>query len=161
MQVIPRLGESAFPRCRPLSGKTLISFSHKQIPTSCVFFLGLESQNHLFFECPFSHDVWFGMLYWACFSYRIVYWRTELSWICDSMLVILLVVVCGIWCGLRPFLTFGGSKTLGFMVVGWIAHLLVFSGPLRFGFIVIVQLSLRAIVSNTELMLILDWHLFS
>ncbi|XP_022157473.1 uncharacterized protein LOC111024165 [Momordica charantia] len=48
------------------------------VMVSCVFCTGQESWDNLFFECPFSWEVWSSMIAWAGSSRRISYWSTEL-----------------------------------------------------------------------------------
>ncbi|XP_060195398.1 uncharacterized protein LOC132624669 [Lycium barbarum] len=52
------------------------------ISLGCVLCIsGCESLPHLFFECPFSAELWHSLLRWLGITRKVLPWREELAWI--------------------------------------------------------------------------------
>lgn len=47
----------------------------------CTFCAGYESIDHLFFECPFTNQIWSQVLKWMRIDHKPAGWGMELNWI--------------------------------------------------------------------------------
>ncbi|XP_060195095.1 uncharacterized protein LOC132624311 [Lycium barbarum] len=52
------------------------------VDDQCVFCnSAIETALHLFFNCPFSHTIWLGILQWLQWQRNILPWNEEWKWV--------------------------------------------------------------------------------
>ncbi|XP_020249282.1 uncharacterized protein LOC109826672 [Asparagus officinalis] len=51
----------------------------------CTLCSGQENRDHLFFDCPFSSEIWNQVMLWLQFKWTACNWHNLLNWYCNNL----------------------------------------------------------------------------